>query len=41
MDQTTIANLSAPKGELIEPTQSLKPIIASSFELCPSFIAMV
>jgi hypothetical protein len=40
MEQTTIANLSAPKGELIEPTQSLKPIIASSFELRPSFIAM-
>jgi hypothetical protein len=41
MERTTIANLSAPKGELIEPTQSLKPIIASSFELHPSFIAVV
>jgi hypothetical protein len=41
MEQTTIANLSAPKGELIEPTQSSKPIIASSFQLRPGFIAMV
>jgi hypothetical protein len=41
MEQPTISNLSTPKGELLEPTQSSKPIIASSFELCPGFIAMV
>jgi len=41
MEQPTIQNLSTPKGEFIEPPQSLKPITASSYELCPSFIAMV
>ena len=41
MEQPTILNLSAPKGEFIEPPQSSKPTIASSYELCPSFIAMV
>ena len=41
MEQPTIQNLSAPKGEFIEPPQSSKPIIASSCELCPGFIAMV
>jgi hypothetical protein len=41
MEQPIIQNFSAPKGELIEPPQSSKPIIASSFELRPGFIAMV
>ena len=41
MEQPTIQNLSAPKGEFIEPPQSSKPIIASSCELRPGFIAMV
>ena len=41
IEQPTIQNLSPPKGEFIEPLQSSKPIIASSYELCPSFIAMV
>ena len=41
MEQPTIQNLSTPKGEFIEPPQSSKPIIASSYELCPGFIAMV
>jgi hypothetical protein len=41
MEQNTIQNLSALKGELLEPCQSSKPIIASSFELRPGFIAMV
>ena len=41
MENLSIQNLSAPKGEFVEPPQSLKPIIASSFELRPSFIAMV
>ena len=40
-EQPTIQNLSAPKGEFVEPPKSLKPIIASSYELCPGFIAMV
>ena len=34
MEQPTIGNLSAPKGELVEPLPSAKPIIASSSELC-------
>ena len=41
MEHKTIQNLSAPKGEFIEPPQSSKPIIASSYELRPGFIAMV
>ena len=41
MEQPTIQNLSAPMGEFVEPPQSSKPIIASSYELRPSFIAMV
>ena len=41
MEHKTIQNISAPKGEFIEPPHSSKPIIASSYELCPSFIAMV
>jgi hypothetical protein len=41
MEQPTIENLSTPKGELIELPQSSKPIIASSYELHPGFIAMV
>ena len=41
MEQPTIQNLSAPKGKFVEPPQSSKPITASSYELCPGFIAMV
>jgi hypothetical protein len=41
MEQPTIENLSAPKSELIELPQSSKPIITSSYELHPGFIAMV
>ena len=41
MEQPTILNLSAPKGEFVEPPQSSKPIIASSYELRSGFIAMV
>jgi hypothetical protein len=41
MEQPIIQNLSAPKGEHIEQPQSSKPIIASSYELRPGFIAMV
>jgi hypothetical protein len=41
MEQPTIQNLSAPKGEFVEPPQSTKPITASSYELCLGFIAMV
>jgi hypothetical protein len=41
MEQPTIQNLSAPRGDLIEPPKSSKPIIASSYELHLGFIAMV
>jgi hypothetical protein len=41
MEQPTIQNLSALKGEFIEPSQSSKPITTSSYELHPGFIAMV
>ena len=41
MEQPTIQNLSAPKDEFVEPPQSLKRITTSSYELRPSFIAMV
>ena len=41
MDSLSINQFSAPKGEFVEPPQSSKPIIASSFELCPGFTAMV
>jgi hypothetical protein len=41
MEQPTIQNLFASKGEFVEPLQSSKPIIASTYELCPGFIAMV
>ena len=41
MDFTPIHKFSTPKGEFLEPPQSLKPIIASGYELCPGFIAMV
>ena len=40
MEQPIIQNLSVPKGKFVEPPQSSKPIIASSYELCPGFIAM-
>ena len=41
MEHKTIKNLSAPKGEFVEPPQSSKPTTASSYELRPGFIAMV
>ena len=41
MEHKTIQNLSAPKGDFVEPPQSLKPITASSYELRLGFIAMV
>jgi len=41
MEHQTIHQLSAPKGEFLDPPQSSKPIIASIYEICPSFIAMV
>ena len=41
MDSTPIHKFSVSKGEFLEPPQSSKPITASSFELKPSFIAMV
>ena len=41
MEHMSIQNLSSPKGEFVEPPQSSKPITASSFELCPGFMAMV
>jgi hypothetical protein len=41
MEHKIIHQLSAPKGEFLEPPQSSKPIIASSYELHPGFIAMV
>ena len=41
MENLYIENLSAPKGEFVEPPQSSKPITTSSFELRPGFIAMV
>ena len=41
MDTLPIHQLSAPSDEFLEPPQSSKPITASSFELRPSFIAMV
>jgi hypothetical protein len=40
MEHKTIQQLSAPKGEFLEPPQSSKPITASSYELRPGFIAM-
>jgi len=41
MEQPTIQNLFAPKGEFVEPPQPLKRITTSSYELCPGFIATV
>jgi hypothetical protein len=41
MDSTPIHKFSAPKGEFLEPPQLSRPITASSYELRPSFIAMV
>jgi hypothetical protein len=41
MEQPSIHQLSAPKGEFFEPPQSSKSITPSSYEFCPSFIAMV
>jgi hypothetical protein len=41
MEQPSIHQLFAPKGEFLEPPQSSKSITPSSYEFCPSFIAMV
>jgi hypothetical protein len=41
MEQNTILDLSAPKGEFVEPPQSSKLITTSSYKLRPGFIAMV
>jgi hypothetical protein len=41
MEHQSIHQLSAPKGEFLEPPQSSKPITALGYELHPSFIAMV
>jgi hypothetical protein len=41
MDSTPIYKLSTPKGEFLESPQSSKPTTTSSYELRPSFIAMV
>jgi hypothetical protein len=41
MEHKIIQQLFAPKGEFIEQPQSSKLITASSYELHPSFIAMV
>ena len=41
MEQPTILNLFAPRGEFVELPQSSKPITASSYELRPDFIAIV
>jgi hypothetical protein len=41
MDSMPIHKFSAPQGEFLEPPQSSRPIIASSYELRPSFIDMV
>ena len=41
MEHQTIQQLSAPKGEFLEPPKSSKPITAPGYELRPGFIAMV
>jgi hypothetical protein len=41
MEQPSIHQLFVVKAGFLEPPQSSKPIIASSYELCPGFIAMV
>ena len=41
MEQPSIHQLFAPKGEFLEPPQFSKLIIASCYELRPGFIAMV
>jgi hypothetical protein len=41
MEHQSIYQLFAPKGEFLEPPQSVKSIIASSYELRIGFIAMV
>ena len=41
MEQPSILSFSALKGEILEPPQSDHPILASSYELRPDFIAMV
>ena len=41
IEQQTIQQLSAPKGEFLEPPQSPNPITSSSYELYLGFIAMV
>ena len=41
MEHKIIQQLSSPKSEFVEPPQSSKSIIASSYKLHPCFIAMV
>jgi hypothetical protein len=41
MEQPSIQQLSAPKGEFCEPTPSSYPILSSSYELSPGYIAIV
>jgi hypothetical protein len=41
MEEKSIQQLAAPKGEFLESSKSLKPITTSSYELRPGFIAMV
>jgi hypothetical protein len=41
MDSTPIHRFSAPKDKFLGPPQSSRPITASTYELCPDFIAMV
>ena len=41
MNQIPFSHLAAPKGASLEPPPSFHPILSPSYELCPSFIAMV
>ena len=41
MNQSSIFHLAAPKGASVEPPPSSQPILSPSYELHPSFIAMV
>ena len=41
MDLTTINQLSAPKGDFLEPLPPSTPITTLGYQLCPGLIAMV
>ena len=41
MEQLSLLQLSSPKSEFYEPTPSADPILSTSYELDPGFIAMV